>query len=105
MQRLLTQLAGRPFSILAVNVKESKSTAWRFRKLAGVSFTTLLDSSGEAAGAWDVDVYPTSYLIGAGGQVRFIAYGALQWDDETIRQQVETLLPDREARETPPKPP
>ena len=94
MQRLKTAMAGRPFDILAINVKESKSKAWRFTKLLNVRFTTLLDSDGAAAEAWDMSVYPTSYLIDGEGQIRYRAYGAIKWDDEATRELIEELMPD-----------
>ena len=94
MQRLKTAMAGRPFDILAINVKESKSKAWRFTKLLNVSFTTLLDSDGAVAEAWDVSFYPTSYLIDGEGKIRYRAYGAIKWDDEATRQRIEELMPD-----------
>jgi len=98
MQRLKTAMDGRPFAILAVNVKESKSKAWRFKKLLNVSFTTLLDSDGAASEAWDVNFYPTSYLIDGAGQIRYSAYGAIKWDDDETLQLIEGLMPDGKAR-------
>ena len=97
MQRLKTAMAGRPFDILAVNVKESKSKAWKFTKLLNVSFTTLLDADGAVAEAWDVSFYPTSYLIDGEGQIRYRAYGAIKWDDEATRELIEELMPDTKA--------
>ena len=99
MQRLKTAMAGRPFDILAVNVKESKSKAWRFKKLLNVSFTTLLDPDGTASRDWDVSFYPTSYLIDGEGQIRYSAYGAIKWDDDETLQLIEGLMPDGKARQ------
>ena len=80
MQRLQAALAETGFTILAVNVKESREKAWRFQRLLDVDFTVLLDKTGQAAEDWDVAVYPTSYLIDKTGQIRYVAYGALDWD-------------------------
>jgi len=97
MQRLERSLAGRPFAILTVNVRESKETAWRARKRLGVDFTTLLDSNGAAVDDWDVQVYPTSFLVDPEGRIRYIAYGMVRWDDGATQQVIEQLMPDREA--------
>jgi len=97
MQRLATALRDRPFRLLAVNVKESRSKAWKFIKLLNVTFTTVLDSTGEAAQAWDVQIYPTSYLIDADGRVRYVAYGPVDWDSQDIIQRIEALVPRRKA--------
>jgi thiol-disulfide isomerase/thioredoxin len=97
MQRLATALQDRPFRLLAVNVKESRSKAWKFMKLLKVTFTTLLDSEGETAEAWDVQIYPTSYLIDADGRMRYVAYGPVEWDSDAVIQRIEALMPAGKA--------
>ena len=97
MQRLEKALKDRPFRLLAVNVSESRSKAWKFMNLLKVTFTTLLDSKGEAAEAWNVQIYPTSYLIDADGRMRYVAYGAVEWDSEDVIRQIEALMPGGKA--------
>ena len=97
MQRLATALQDRPFRLLAVNVKESSSKVWKFKKLMNVTFTTLLDSTGEAAEAWDVQIYPTSYLIDADGRRRYVAYGPVDWDSDDVIERIEALMPGAKA--------
>jgi len=94
MQRLSDTLAGRPFEILAVNTEETKSKVWKFRKLLDISFPTLLDSSGDVTRAWQIEVFPTSYLIDSSGRIRYVSYGALEWDDAGVLGLIETLMPD-----------
>ena len=53
MQRLHDKLAGRPFMILAVNIRESTGTIWKFHRKVKVDFTLLRDSDGQAARKWD----------------------------------------------------
>jgi thiol-disulfide isomerase/thioredoxin len=100
MQRLVEAMAGRPFRILAVNTEETKSKVWKFRKLLNIGFPTLLDSRGEVTRAWEVEVFPTSYLIDAGGHIRYVSYGALEWDDAAVVTVIETLMPDQGAGTT-----
>jgi thiol-disulfide isomerase/thioredoxin len=95
MQRLSDTMAGRPFRILAVNVGESKSTVWKFRKLLDLSLTTLLDGSGEVAEAWEVELFPSSYVIDAEGHLSYWVQGALDWDDDAVLEALEVLMPDR----------
>ena len=97
MQRLATALQDRPFRLLAVNVRESSSKVWKFKKLMNVTFTTLLDSKGEASQAWDIEIYPTSYLIDADGRMRYVAYGPVDWDSDEIIRRIEALLPGGKA--------
>jgi thiol-disulfide isomerase/thioredoxin len=96
MQRLETAFPDTAFTILAVNVKESREKVWRFQKLLGVNFTVLLDTTGQVAKDWDVSMYPTSYLIDRTGRVRYMAYGALDWDSASIKHVIEMLQKDNQ---------
>ena len=92
MQRLKQALADTPFSILAVNSKESKGKVWRFQRMLDVDFTMLLDTTGQAGEDWNIAVYPTSYLIDPSGHIRYVAYGALEWDSDAVQQVINDLL-------------
>jgi peroxiredoxin len=83
---------GAAFAILAVNNRESKSVAWKFRNLLRVNFTLLLDTNGAAAKDWEVQIYPTSYLIDPRGDIRYVAYGAMDWDSKEVMQVIDALL-------------
>jgi len=92
MQRLKEKLAGRPFTILAVNVRESPGVIWKFRKLVRVDFPLLLDREGQAAEEWEIDVYPSSFLVDPQGRVRYAAYGPREWDAPEIVRTIEAML-------------
>ena len=92
MQRLQKKLADRPFSILAVNVKESEGTIWKFQKLIQVDFPLLLDRDGQASEDWQVVVYPSSYLLDTRGRIRYQVTGMRKWDDPEIVQTIEEML-------------
>ena len=98
MQRLMSAMKDRPFAILAVNVKEAKAKVWRFKNLLKVNFPALLDSDGAATEAWEVQFYPTSFLIDSEGNIRYTAYGMIDsWDSDETRQVIEQLMPDSKA--------
>jgi thiol-disulfide isomerase/thioredoxin len=94
MQRLKAAFPDTAFTVLAVNVKESREKVWRFQKMLNVNFRVLLDTSGQAAENWNVAVYPTSYLIDGTGRIRYMAYGMLDWDSTAIKQVIEKLRED-----------
>jgi len=94
MQRLVELMSARPFQILAVNSEESRSRVWKFSKLLNISFPILLDTNGDVTRRWAVEIFPTSYLIDTHGQIRYISYGALEWDQDEVINTIETLLPD-----------
>ena len=92
MQRLKTALADTPFAILAVNVKESREKAWRFQQLLEVDFTVLRDTTGQVGEDWNITVYPTSYLVDGTGHIRYMTYGAPDWDSKEVRQVIKALI-------------
>jgi len=99
MQRLATTMKEKPFRILAINVEQSKSTVWRFKKLLEIDFTTLLDSAGDTARQWGIKTYPTSYLIDSEGRIRYVVKGALEWDSIEAMQVIKTLMTDETTDE------
>jgi thiol-disulfide isomerase/thioredoxin len=92
MQRLKEKLTGRPFTVLAVNVRETPAVIWKFHKLVQVDFPLLLDRDGQAAEDWGIDVYPSSFLIDPQGRIRYAAYGPRQWDAPAIVKTIEALI-------------
>ena len=92
MQRLKDRMSGRPFTILAVNVRESPGMVWKFLSRVKVNFTLLLDSDGQATRDWEVRGYPTSFLVDGKGDIRYIARGALEWDAPDIVRIIEAML-------------
>ena len=101
MQRLQKAMTGRPFSILAVNVAESRVKVWNFAAKLGIEFPLLLDRDGQVVSDWQVDVFPTSFLIDPQGRIRYVSYGSRDWDDAGTIQIIEGLL-DGSQTATPP---
>jgi thiol-disulfide isomerase/thioredoxin len=92
MQRLKEKLAGRPFRILAVNVKETEGTIWKFHKLVKVDFPLLQDRDGQASEDWQVVVYPSSFLVDASGEIRYQVTGMLEWDSPEMVRVIEGMM-------------
>jgi len=85
-------MAGKPFTLLAVNVEESPGTVWKFAAKVQVQFPLLLDRDGQTATDWGIDIYPTSFLIDPQGRIRYVAYGPRDWDDPEMIKTIEGLF-------------
>jgi hypothetical protein len=45
--------------------------------------------------AWDVELYPTSFLVDGSGHIRYRVTGALEWDSENAIQTIEALMAEQ----------
>ena len=100
MNKLRASLDGRPFAVLAVNLAESESRIRRFMEQVPLEFVVLLDRDSGAAKAWKARVLPVSFVLDAGGRIRYSALGEIDWAQDGVRQAILALMP-REA--TPPR--
>jgi peroxiredoxin len=76
------------FEVLAVNVGESRERAEAFLKKVPVNFPILLDPQGDASRNWKVHGYPTTFILGPDGRIRYYHVGELDWSRQTIVDQV-----------------
>ena len=84
MQRLEKRFAGRPFTILAVNVGEGEARIQEFLDKSALQLTVLRDHSSVAMKAWRARGLPASFVVAADGRVRYSHTGELNWDDERL---------------------
>jgi thiol-disulfide isomerase/thioredoxin len=93
MQRLKNRMQGKPFVILAVDMAEPEQDIRAFLKKFKVDFTVLLDKDGKALQAWKIFAFPTSFVLGPDGKIRYALPGALEWDAPDVIEKIEALLP------------
>jgi thiol-disulfide isomerase/thioredoxin len=103
LTRLRQRFAGAPFEVLAVNVGEKKYQVLKFVKLINFNLPVLLDTSKTVFQDFGLETLPTSFLIDAGGRVRYRVLGSPGWDDADTVAVVEQLLSEiPEQAERPP---
>lgn len=93
MQRLKEKLAGKPFTILAVDMGETPDVVSAYIKTVHTDFAVLLDSDGHTLKNWKVFAFPTSYVIDATGKIRYALFGSTEWDEADTLQKISDLLP------------
>jgi len=93
IERLRRAMAGRPFSVLAVNVGEGGRAARDFAAKLALGFPLLLDRDMKVTRAWNARVLPASFVVGPDGAIRYSYYGELDWASEEVRAKIERLMP------------
>jgi len=93
MQRLKEKLAGRPFTILAVNMAEPDKDVRAFLSKMNVDFPVPMDRDGAVLKGWKVFVFPTSFVLDAKGNIRLGVFGEVEWDSPEVMEKVVELLP------------
>lgn len=84
IQRLKQKLAGKPFTVLAVNVDEPESRIRNFLAKMPLDFPVLVDGGKVATRAWKVRVLPASFIVGRDGRIRYSLSGDLAWDHDSV---------------------
>ena len=93
MQKLEDQFKSKGFNIVAVNMAEKRRVIKKFiAEKVKVTFQILLDSNGVALKKWKVYAFPTSYLLGKKGKIRYAVYGAIDWNSASVHKTIKTLL-------------
>lgn len=92
MQRLKEKLAGRPFTILAVNMAEPDQDVRAFLSKMNVDFAVPMDRDGAVLKRWKVFVFPTSFVLDAQGNIRLGVFGEVEWDSPEVMEKVVGLL-------------
>jgi thiol-disulfide isomerase/thioredoxin len=92
MERLYQQYKNKGFTILAVDVKDSRKDALAFLKELKITYPVMLDPDGEVGllyGAWGL---PATYLIGPKGEGLARMWGPAAWDSPGAKQLIQDLL-------------
>ncbi len=95
MQLLEDELRDEGFRILAVNLGEDKDTIRRFiEDEVQTEFTILLDPEQDSLDDWRAMAYPTSYVVDRKGRLRYYLFGAIEWTEPGVIDQIRDLLDD-----------
>ena len=95
IQRLQKKLAGKPFTVLAVNVDEPESRVRNFLVKMPLDFPILVDAGKVATKSWKVSVLPASFIIGRDGRTRYDLTGELAWDHDNVVNLLAELMRSR----------
>lgn len=82
MEKLHRKFKDEDFVMVAINLMESEAQVKAFFEKLKLSFTTLLDSTGEVAAWFTINAVPTTYILDKQGRVIGKALGPREWGSQ-----------------------
>jgi peroxiredoxin len=92
IEKLQRDLKDRRFTVVAVNIKDTKEEVGPWIQSRGLSPVVLLDTSGVVADIYRVRSTPTAYLIGRDHKLVGPVRGTRGWDESPTRELIDYLL-------------
>ena len=92
LNRLKEKMSGLPFELISINYAEEKQTINDFMETVNVEFPVLIDKDGAFAKQWNVISYPSTFIIGTDGKIKYGVNSAILWDDPDLIDRIKALL-------------
>jgi thiol-disulfide isomerase/thioredoxin len=80
MEKLHQKFKDKDFVILAINLQESASKVIEFFKEHKLSFTALLDTTGDVGAGFGIRAIPTTFILDKNGRLIGKVLGPREWD-------------------------
>lgn len=96
LNRLTEKMQGKPFRLISVNYAESPKQIQDFLNRVNVDFPVLVDPGGEITSRWKVVAFPSTFVIGPEGEIRYGVNAGIHWNTTDVVQQLTDLLPNRQ---------
>jgi thiol-disulfide isomerase/thioredoxin len=100
MEKLHQKFKNQDFAMVTVNIQESVSQVEKFYKNFKLTFTTLLDTTGEVAMGFSIRSIPTTFILDNSGRIIGTVMGSREWDDRKAGALFEHLINKYEATST-----
>jgi peroxiredoxin len=94
LENLHQHFKGSPFTLLAIDVGESRQKVLKFVEDRNLSFTFLLDKDKEVSARYSVRSHPMKFLINKDGKLIGISRGYREWDADAMKSLIQRLIND-----------
>lgn len=91
MNKMVKKMGDVPFTILAVDMGESKDEVNQFVREVKPEFTILMDETGKSIGEWSVFAAPSNFIIDPEGNIRYTLFGGVEWDSDELIYKLKAL--------------
>jgi peroxiredoxin len=100
MEKLHQKFKDKDFAMVTVNIQESDSQVKKFFKKFNLTFTALLDTTGEVATGFSIRAIPTTFILDKSGRTIGTIMGPREWDSKKAVALFEHLVNKYEATST-----
>ena len=91
LNRLRKKMQGKKFELISINYAESAERIRHFMQRVAVDYPVLIDPEGKVAGKWQVVAFPSTFVIGSDGNIRYGVNAAIHWDDPEVVKTISQL--------------
>jgi peroxiredoxin len=92
LERLYLEFKDNPFSIIAIDVGESRETVLKFSEENDLSFTVLLNEDSQISAQYAVRSHPMKFLIDRQGNLIGVSQGYKEWDAAEMKSLIKALI-------------
>jgi len=92
MEKLHQKLKNKDFTMVTINLQESASQVKAFFKEFKLTFTALLDPTGEVGASFGIRAIPTTYILDKTGRIIGWTNGPREWDSKAAIALFENLI-------------
>ena len=100
MEKLHQKLKNEDFAMVTINLQESASQVKAFFKEFNLTFTALLDSTGEVGASFGIRAIPTTYILDKTGRIIGLVSGPREWDSKSAIALFENLIDNNNELQT-----
>jgi len=97
MEKLHQKFKDKDFAMVAINLQESASTVMEFFKEYNLTFTTLLDLTGDVGAGLGIRAIPTTFILDKNGRLIGKVLGPREWDGRSSLALFEYLTDSDDA--------
>jgi thiol-disulfide isomerase/thioredoxin len=101
MEKLHQKFKDKDFAMVTVNIQESSDQVEKFFKKFKLTFTALLDTTGEVAIGFSIRSIPTTFILDKSGRTIGTILGPREWDSKIAVALFEHLIDKYEATSAP----
>lgn len=91
LNRLRNAIKAKNFELISINYAETAAHIKKFMHQVAVDYPVLVDPEGKLAGRWNVVAFPSTFVIGTDGQIKYGVNAAIHWDTPEIIKKITAL--------------